>query len=88
MAAISKQEAAQVRSKIDAVAQRARSDGAYMTSFKNDPVGTLREAGLPDAAIVDVMRDEGMEGEVSGFMRKVDECWMSCPCTGCCVTSF
>jgi hypothetical protein len=86
MAAISKQEADQIRSKIDVVAQRARSDGAYMTSFKTDPVGTLRAAGLPDAAIVDVMRDEGMEAEVSGYMKS--ECWLSCPCTGCCVTSF
>jgi len=86
VAAISKQEAEQIRTKIDAVAQRARSDGAYMSQFKNDPVGTLRAAGLPDPAIVDVMRDEGMEGEVAGYMRS--ECWLSCPCTACCVTSF
>lgn len=86
MAGPSKQEAAAIRGQIDAVVQRARSDGQYMQQFKNDPVGTLRAAGLPDPAIGDVLRDEGLDGEVSGYMK--NDCWISCPCTGCCVTSF
>jgi xanthine/CO dehydrogenase XdhC/CoxF family maturation factor len=61
-----------IRTTIDAIAQRAKADPAFLTQLQDDPVGVLSGAGLPDQAIVQAMRELGLEPEVSGYMEQLD----------------
>ena len=85
MSTPTQQEFDQVRSKLDAIAQHAKSDPAYLEQIRSDPRGTLQAAGLPDGAIDDVLREENV-GDVSGYMA----CTWTCLLTSnkCGVTIF
>jgi hypothetical protein len=61
-----------IRTTIDAIAQRAKTDPAFLTQLQDDPVGVLAGAGLPEQAIIQAMRELGLEAEVSGYMEQLD----------------
>jgi hypothetical protein len=70
----------------DEVMQRAKGDGTAMQKFKDDPVGVLSAAGLPDSFIGDLLSETNLTAEVSGYMKS--DCPWTCPFTKCYGTSF
>ena len=55
------------RAKVQAFAARVKADKEYARTAQEDPVSALRDAGVPDAAIVDFLREEDLADDVSGF---------------------
>ncbi len=80
MSTVSPQEFEQIRGKLDAVVARARSDQGFRGQLISDPEATLKSAGVPEVAIPDFMREEGLGGEVAGYER----CMISCLFTSTC----
>jgi len=72
----------QARQKIKDFSRDAKSDPAKVAKLKSDPVGTLTAAGVPEMAVGDFLREEGIEAEVSGYRG----CWVSCACSACCIS--
>jgi hypothetical protein len=50
------------------IAQRAAGDPAFMERLRNDPEETLLEAGLPEKAVGDYIREAGLTAEVGGYI--------------------
>jgi hypothetical protein len=73
-----------VRSLARSIAQRSADDPAYAQQLQDDPVATLRSAGLADDAIHDFMSEHGIEKEVSGYiLEELDSsCYTTCLLTG------
>ena len=65
----------EVRAKGRAIAQRLTDDAAFRQRVTADPETALREAGLPEEAFVDFMREAGIEADVIGYRE--------CAYTGC-----
>jgi len=61
-----------IRATIDAIAQRAKAEPAFLTQLQDDPIGVLSGTGLPEQAIYQAMRELGLEPEVSGYMEQLD----------------
>ena len=78
----------QQKEKVDQLVARAKSDPAFKQQAKEDPVGTLRQAGLNDEAIGDLLREEGLADlDPEGRKPKVKDaiqvaressCWFTC----------
>jgi hypothetical protein len=83
MSSPSQTELAQVRTKVETIANRANSDDAYLRQLRDNPRQTLMAEGLPEAAIGDVVYELGMEEEVAGF----EYCHGTCTYFTCLVTS-
>jgi hypothetical protein len=73
----------QARAQIEAIAQRAKSDPAYHRQLRDHPRQTLLTAGLAEEIIDNVLRDEGLEGEVAGY---VAGCFLSLCHNSCYIT--
>jgi hypothetical protein len=80
MSTVSPQEFEQIRGKLDAVVARARADQGFRDQLKSDPEATLKAAGVPEVAIPDFMREEGLGGDVVGYAK----CTISCLFTSTC----
>ena len=80
MSTVSPQEFEQIRGKLDVVVARAKSDQSFRDQLTSDPEATLKSAGVPEVAIPDFMREEGLGGEVAGYAR----CMISCLFTSTC----
>ena len=74
----------QARNKLKDWARDAKSDPAAMERLKSDPVGTLQSAGVPEFAVGDFLKEEGIEAEFGAYAR----CLVSCVCTSCCISGF
>jgi hypothetical protein len=74
----------QARSKIKDFAREAKADPAMVSRLKSDPVATLTSAGVPQFAMSDFLREEGIEAEVGGYL--MSSCWVSCACSKCCIS--
>jgi hypothetical protein len=57
-----------IRQKAAQIAERAASDPAFMERLRHDPEETLLEAGLPERAVGDYMREAGLTAEVGGYI--------------------
>lgn len=57
-----------VRQKALEIAERASRDPAFMERLRNDPEETLLEAGLPEMAVGDYIREAGLTAEVGGYI--------------------
>ena len=55
------------RQKALEIVERLRGDSAYRQRVKDDPTGTLTEAGLPAGAVADFLHETGYPSEVSGY---------------------
>ena len=55
------------RAKVRAFAARVKTDKPYGRKAQEDPVATLREAGVSDEAIAEFLHVEGLIDDVSGF---------------------
>jgi hypothetical protein len=76
------------RSKALEIAARAKSDPTYLAELQKDPEATLSAAGLPEVAVVEFMREDGL-GDVSGYSMGFNSAPPEeCLCTGCCVTNI
>lgn len=75
-----RQEADQVRGTLAGIAQRAKSDPTFMNQLRSNPQETLIASGVPEAAVGDVLREEGGLGDVQGYMK----CWFTCMTTNSC----
>ena len=72
----------QARARVQEVVQRIKGDPNLARQAQTDPVGTLTGAGMPEEAIGDFLREEGIEAEVSGYAA----CTITCACTPCCLS--
>jgi hypothetical protein len=79
----SQTELAQVRAKVETIANRANSDDTYLKQLRDNPRQTLLAEGLPQEAIGDVVYEFGMEEEVAGF----EYCHGTCTYFTCLVTT-
>ena len=70
------------RAKGRELAQRLQSDPSFRQRVQGDPHGAMREAGLPEEAATDFLRETGMSAEVSGYAAPSDWCWVTCFITG------
>lgn len=70
-------EVAEARTKATDIVQRAQQDPAFKEQLKDNPVGTLTDAGIPEPAVQDLISELGVSPEVSGYQLS-DECWVSC----------
>lgn len=57
-----------IRATAAKIAQRAASDPRYLELLTNDPEQTLVDAGLPESAVRDYMREAGLTPEVAGYI--------------------
>jgi hypothetical protein len=57
-----------IRQKALEIAERASRDPAFMERLKSDPEETLLEAGLPEMAVADYIREAGLTAEVGGYI--------------------
>jgi hypothetical protein len=86
---------------VERLITRARNDAVFRKSFKDDPVGILQREGFEQAGITEILREEGYRdidpkdptltaGQRAAInaARRDDDCWLSCPCSGCCITSI
>ena len=85
---MSGQSVEEIRAKAQEISTRAKSDPAFVREFQHDPVAALEGAGLPQAAIGDFLREEGIQEEVSGYLAASGCTSTSCTCTGCCITKI
>lgn len=84
-----------MQGRIRELAQRAKNDPRFKEQLSADPVATLRQVGLEDAAIREILADDGVtesDPRVQGKFGDVSAmrwCVLTdCPCTRCCITSF
>ena len=69
------------------VAQRLKDDASFRQQVEADPINALREAGVPDQALADFVREVGIEADVAGYRAYeavcknewtcVSSCWIS-----------
>ncbi len=85
MSDIQHDEEARARSR--KVAQRLKDDAAFRQQVESDPSTALREAGVPEEAHVDFMRETGIEADVTGYRGCTTTCENTCGVT-CWVTSW
>ena len=85
MSDIQHDEEARARSR--KVAQRLKDDAAFRQQVESDPFTALREAGVPEDAHVDFMRETGIEADVTGYQGCRVTCEDTCFVT-CWVTSW
>lgn len=78
----------QLRSKVSEVLEHAKSDATYLAQLRRDPEGTLSAAGLPEAAVIHVIRETDLGGDVAGYMFDPisDDCQYTCDTVTCIVT--
>jgi hypothetical protein len=57
----------EVRIKAQEVSTRVKSDPTYRDRIQADPVAVLQEAGIPDASIPHLIRENMGGGEVQGY---------------------
>jgi hypothetical protein len=70
--AITEAEHQRVRGIAGDLARRVAGDQSYRAQIEQDPVTTLRDAGLPDAAIADILREVGGGGtDVEGYVLQL-----------------
>ncbi len=55
------------RAKVLAVGDKAKKNKEYASEVRQDPIGKLREAGVPDPAIADFLREEDLIDDVGGY---------------------
>jgi hypothetical protein len=93
-------EAQAARHRAAEVANRIRTDESFARTVMDDPVATLRAAGVSDASIADYLREEEFD-DVGGFMiggtatggvsgsdsTGWDWCAVTCFCSNCCNSS-
>ena len=72
----------QARNQLKSWARTAKSDPGQMQQLKSDPVSTLQAAGVPEFAVGDFLKEEGIEAEVGAYAG----CLVSCVCTSCCIS--
>lgn len=58
---------------VQQIHHRLQTDAEFRARAEDDPVTTLLEAGVPEAALRVVMRREGLEGEVMGYMEELED---------------
>ena len=73
----------EIRHKAREIADRARHDSSFMARLRDDPEGTLHEAGLAQDAIGDFMREEGLTPDVIGYMLEE----LQSPCGQTCINT-
>lgn len=80
---MSDQQSDDIRRKVQGISERAKNDRDYMHAVMRDPEGTLRDAGIPDETIVDVLGDwnRGAGGDVGGYVFR--SCGWTCLGTTC-----
>jgi hypothetical protein len=66
---------AEVQATAEAIRERAETDARYKARLQDDPVRVLLAAGLPENALRDFMRQEGLEAEVMGYMEELEDAW-------------
>lgn len=82
----------ELRDKAQAIAERVKADPAFVQRIKDDPMGTLSGAGIPEGVINQLVQGKTEEVEVAGY-RYVDDvcndgtCWSS-NCPECCYVTF
>ena len=83
---------ANLRDKARALAERTRSDPAYLQRIKEDPIGTLSGAGIPEGVINQLVEAKTADVEVAGYRWRDEHCndgtcWSS-NCAECCYITF
>jgi hypothetical protein len=74
-----------IRTQLNGVIERAKSDPAFLAQLKSDTVGTLQAAGIPHGAAGELSDQMGFDGgEVSGYMKA--ECGYTCDRYSCIAT--
>jgi hypothetical protein len=79
---MSNQDIDQIRGQVNGVIERAKTDAKFLEQLKNDTAGTLRAAGLPEAAANEASEQMGFGAEVSGYLK----CTWTCDRYSCIVT--
>ena len=59
----------EARALVEQVLEQARGDEAFLASLREDPVGVLQTAGLPESAANHVATDELQLADVQGLMK-------------------
>jgi hypothetical protein len=57
---------AQARATAQTIVERVQTDPAFATQIRQDPEGTLRAAGMPEAALGPALHEMGV-AEVAGY---------------------
>jgi hypothetical protein len=70
-----------VRTKGRELAQRIQDDPDFRQQVEADPYAALREAGLPEGAHADFMREAGIEADVIGYKECMSSCVWTCVTT-------
>jgi len=65
-----------IRATARKLAEQAKTDPAFKEHIQQDPVKTLTDAGLPENAVSDFLRETGMS-DVSGYSAQI------CLLSGC-----
>ena len=63
---------AQARATAQATVERTQTDPAFAEQIKQDPEGTLRAAGMPEAALGTALHEMGV-AEVAGYQMIGEE---------------
>ena len=59
----------QARAKTRDIMERAQADAGFRRQVRDDPAGTLRQVGMPEAAIAPFIEEAGLgDSEVAGYM--------------------
>jgi hypothetical protein len=88
------------RKALDGLVKRAKEDSKFREKVRQNPVRLLEEAGLPQDAIRDILRDEyrgkvvledprlSAEGKdaLLRFPCIWTDCWCTCWCSDCCIS--
>lgn len=62
-------DADQIRATANEIVERLKTDQAFATQLKEDPVTALSSAGMPDLAIPLFARELSSSADVSGYMQ-------------------
>jgi hypothetical protein len=74
----------QIRTQLNGVLERAKTDPTYLTQLKSNPGTTLTAAGLPNDAVGAAADELGLGDDVSGYMRS--QCGYTCDGITCIIT--
>ena len=66
-------DADQVRQQVEQLKQRVQNDPQFKEQLKNDTRGTLKSAGIPDAAIQEILQNQkpSEDADVQGYSFSV-----------------
>ncbi len=91
---------AEHRTKLRNFVAQVRSNRALADQIREDPVGAMRDAGLPDDMIVEILQEDGYDQidlkdptikpkkKQAAEMAMARPCSITCLCSTCCLTPY